>query len=83
VIRYFVARGETARLDDAARATLGGSFVRLSGGVTQYELTGSDDGELIVLIPGITIPLSYWDGLAWARSSRWPAWSAIPGALAR
>jgi pimeloyl-ACP methyl ester carboxylesterase len=64
MIRYFVARGETARLGDATRATLRGSFVGLSDGVTHYELTGPDDGELIVLIPGITIPLFYWDGLA-------------------
>jgi pimeloyl-ACP methyl ester carboxylesterase len=64
VIRYFVARGETTRLDDAARATLRGSFVRLSDGVTHYELGGPDAGELVVLIPGITIPLFYWDGMA-------------------
>jgi pimeloyl-ACP methyl ester carboxylesterase len=79
MIRYFVARGETARLDDAARATLRGSFVRLSDGVTHYELSGPDDGELIVLIPGITIPLFYWDRLAerlHARGFRTLAFSA-------
>ena len=64
MIRYFIARGETARLDDATRATLRGSFVRLSGGVTHYELAGPHDGELVVLVPGITIPLFYWDRLA-------------------
>jgi pimeloyl-ACP methyl ester carboxylesterase len=64
VIRYFIARGETTRLDDAARASLRGSFVRLSDGVTHYELTGPNDGELIVLIPGITIPLCYRDRVA-------------------
>lgn len=64
MIRYFEARGETAQLDDEARARLRGSFVRLSEGVTHYELTGPEDGELIVLIPGITIPLFYWDRLA-------------------
>jgi pimeloyl-ACP methyl ester carboxylesterase len=64
MIRYFVARGETARLDDEARATLRGSFVELADGVTHYELTGPDGGELVVLIPGITIPLFYWDEVA-------------------
>jgi pimeloyl-ACP methyl ester carboxylesterase len=64
VIRYFVARGETARLDEAARATLRGSFIRLSDGVTHCELAGPAGGELVVLVPGITIPLSYWDGVA-------------------
>jgi pimeloyl-ACP methyl ester carboxylesterase len=61
VIRYFVARGETATLDDPARVSLRGSFVALSDGVTHYELAGPEGGELIVLIPGITIPLFYWD----------------------
>jgi pimeloyl-ACP methyl ester carboxylesterase len=64
VIRYFVARGETARLDDATRTILRGSFVGLSDGITHYELAGPDDGELVVLVPGITIPLSYWDAVA-------------------
>jgi pimeloyl-ACP methyl ester carboxylesterase len=64
VIRYFVARGETATLDEAARATLRGSFAGLSEGVTHHELAGPDGGELVVLIPGITIPLFYWDRLA-------------------
>jgi pimeloyl-ACP methyl ester carboxylesterase len=63
MIRYFVARGETARLDGAARTTLRGSYVSLADGITHYELTGPDGGELIVLIPGITIPLFYWDRL--------------------
>jgi pimeloyl-ACP methyl ester carboxylesterase len=63
MIRYFLAHGETARLDDAARTTLRGSFVGLFEGVTHYELAGPDDGQLIVLIPGITIPLFYWDRL--------------------
>jgi pimeloyl-ACP methyl ester carboxylesterase len=79
MIRYFVARGETAQLDDAVRATLRGSFVRLAGGITHYELTGPDDGELIVLIPGLTIPLFYWDRLAerlHARGFRTLAFSA-------
>ncbi len=64
MIRYFVARGETARLDGAAREGLRGSYVQLPGGVTHYELAGPRTGELVVLIPGITIPLFYWDGLA-------------------
>ncbi|MGW5717322.1 alpha/beta fold hydrolase [Amycolatopsis sp. NPDC003865] len=63
-MRYFVASDEDRRLDTATRRTLRGSFVELSDGVTHYELTGPDGGELVVLVGGITIPLSYWDGLA-------------------
>ncbi|MGW3960506.1 alpha/beta fold hydrolase [Amycolatopsis sp. NPDC005003] len=63
-MRYFVAADEDRRLDAATRPTLRGSFVTLSDGVTHYELTGPAGGELVVLVGGITIPLSYWDALA-------------------
>jgi len=63
-MKYFVASDEDRRLDAATRRTLRGDFVALSDGVTHYELTGPEDGELAVLVGGITIPLSYWDGLA-------------------
>lgn len=78
-MKYFVASGEDHRLDAAARRTLRGSFVTLSDGVTHYELTGPDGGELVVLVGGLTIPLSYWDGLAarlHARGLRTLAYSA-------
>ncbi|MFJ9787437.1 alpha/beta fold hydrolase [Amycolatopsis sp. NPDC101161] len=63
-MKYFVASDEDRRLDAATRRTLRGSFASLSDGVTHYELAGPEDGELAVLVGGITIPLSYWDGLA-------------------
>ncbi|GAB2552589.1 alpha/beta fold hydrolase [Nocardia heshunensis] len=63
-MRYFVARGEHRSLDSSARSTLRGSFVQCSDGVTHYEFAGPDGGELVVLAPGITIPLFYWDGFA-------------------
>ncbi len=78
-MKYFVASDEDRRLDATTRRTLRGSFVPLSDGVTHYELAGPADGELAVLVPGITIPLSYWDGLAaqlHARGLRTLAYSA-------
>jgi pimeloyl-ACP methyl ester carboxylesterase len=63
-MKYFVASDEDRRLDAATRRTLRGCFTSLSDGVTHYELAGPEDGELAVLVGGITIPLSYWDGLA-------------------
>jgi pimeloyl-ACP methyl ester carboxylesterase len=63
-MRYFVASDEDRRLDAAARRTLRGSFVALSDGVTHYELAGPEDGALVLLVGGITIPLSYWDRTA-------------------
>lgn len=78
-MKYFVASDEDRRLDAATRRTLRASFVTLSDGVTHYELTGPDGGELVVLVGGLTIPLSYWDGLAarlHARGLRTLAYSA-------
>jgi pimeloyl-ACP methyl ester carboxylesterase len=63
-MRYFVAPGEDRRLDAASRRGLRGSFVELSDGVTHYELSGPDHGEVAVLVGGLTIPLFYWDALA-------------------
>lgn len=51
-------------MDDRARATAGGSFVPLSDGITEYELAGPEPNPLVVLAPGITVPLSYWDATA-------------------
>jgi pimeloyl-ACP methyl ester carboxylesterase len=63
-MKYFVASGEDRRLDPETRCALRGSFITPSDGVTHYELTGPDSGELAVLVGGLTIPLSYWDALA-------------------
>lgn len=62
-MRYFVGQGEELILDDHARLDLRGSFVDLSQGVTHYELTGPEEGEVVVLTGGLTVPLFYWDGL--------------------
>ncbi|HEY2057406.1 MAG TPA: alpha/beta fold hydrolase [Amycolatopsis sp.] len=62
--RVYAAKGEDRILDDDARAAARGSFVTLSGGVTHYELAGPGDGPLVLLVPGITIPLGYWDEVA-------------------
>jgi pimeloyl-ACP methyl ester carboxylesterase len=63
-MKYFVALGEHRRLDATSRQQLRGSFLKLSDGVTHYELSGPADGDLVVLIGGLTIPLFYWDAMA-------------------
>jgi len=63
-MKYFVAAGEDRRLDAATRGRLRGSYIQLSDGITHYELTGPDDGDVVVLAGGLTIPLFYWDELA-------------------
>ncbi|CAM3705261.1 alpha/beta fold hydrolase [Smaragdicoccus niigatensis] len=60
-MRYFVARGESRSLDAAARAGQRGAFAVLSDGTTHYDLAGPADGPLVVFVPGLTIPLTFWD----------------------
>ncbi|MFA5079646.1 MAG: alpha/beta hydrolase [Dehalococcoidia bacterium] len=58
---YATANVETKDLDDAARAQAGGSYIKLPEGVTHYELSGPEDGQVVVLIHGATIPMYLWD----------------------
>lgn len=60
-MKSFVARGEDLRLGAVSRPRLRGSFIRLSDGVTHYELKGPAVGDLVILTGGLTIPLFYWD----------------------
>ncbi|MFI5540955.1 alpha/beta fold hydrolase [Nocardia sp. NPDC051900] len=63
-MKYFVARGETRRLNQNSRAGLRGDFLQCRDGVTHYELTGPIGAETVVFVGGLTIPLFYWDDLA-------------------
>ncbi|MCK6254655.1 alpha/beta fold hydrolase [Pseudomonas fragi] len=63
-LSYFIAKGEFGRLTAQARNSLQGDFIQLSHGVTHYQLAGPANGEVVLLVPGLTIPLFYWDRLA-------------------
>ena len=52
---------ETRTLDAAARSGVPGQFVRLSDGVTHYELGGPADGPRVVLVHGFSVPAYIWD----------------------
>ncbi|MGX1480538.1 UNVERIFIED_CONTAM: pimeloyl-ACP methyl ester carboxylesterase [Streptomyces canus] len=69
-MKYFVAPGEDRRLTAESRQALRGSFVELSDGVTHYELKGPEDGEMVVMAGGLTIPLFYWDDLVTELNAR-------------
>src|SRR5947208_3905594 len=58
---YFTLDPERLELDDAARKSAAGQFVRLSDGYTHYELAGPDAGPLVVLAAGISVPYYIWD----------------------
>ena len=51
---------ETRQLDAAARAAVGGDYIELGDGVTHYELQGPEDGQVVVLLHGGTVPLWTW-----------------------
>ncbi|OFV94043.1 MAG: hypothetical protein A3G76_00755 [Acidobacteria bacterium RIFCSPLOWO2_12_FULL_65_11] len=58
---YRLADPERLELDDAARQTAPGRFVRLTDGYTHYELGGSESGRVVVLAAGFSVPYYIWD----------------------
>lgn len=78
-MKYFVAKGETRALDGPTRDRQRGSSVELAHGVTHFELSGPLNGPLVVFVPGLTIPLNFWDtvtGRLHARGLRTLTYSA-------
>lgn len=50
------------KLDETVRKELGGSYIKLSQGVTHYELIRpSKNAPLVVLIPGLTVPMQVYN----------------------
>jgi pimeloyl-ACP methyl ester carboxylesterase len=58
---YRILDPETNALNEAVRAKLGGTYVRLSDGFTHYKLEGPQDAKVVVLVHGATIPIWTWD----------------------
>jgi pimeloyl-ACP methyl ester carboxylesterase len=62
---FYVAKNPERRtLDDAARRGAPGRFVRLSDGVTHYDVAGPDTGHPVVLVHGFSVPYYIWDSTA-------------------
>lgn len=53
---------EEKTLTDPDRKNVGGSFIKLSKGVTHYQLDGTANGEVVVLVHGFSVPYYIWDG---------------------
>lgn len=53
--------GERKVLNDDTRAGLPGDFVELADGVTHYELGGPENGDVVVLVHGFSVPYFIWD----------------------
>ncbi|MCP5099602.1 MAG: alpha/beta hydrolase [Chloroflexi bacterium] len=52
---------ESLHLTDDVRAEQPGNSVQLSNGTVYYQLDGSEHGDLVVLIHGMSIPSFVWD----------------------
>jgi pimeloyl-ACP methyl ester carboxylesterase len=61
VMRYLQSDQETLTMDDRARGHASGSFVKLSDGVTHYQLGGPATGVTVLLVPGFSTPYNVWD----------------------
>jgi pimeloyl-ACP methyl ester carboxylesterase len=57
-------RGEIKVLDEPSRTQAPGSFLGLSRGLTHYQLSGPESGEIVVLIHGIAGPMGIWNTIA-------------------
>jgi pimeloyl-ACP methyl ester carboxylesterase len=48
-------------IDDAARKSAAGRFIKLSKGIVHFEMAGPEKGQTVVLIHGFTTPFFIWD----------------------
>ncbi|WP_184548565.1 alpha/beta fold hydrolase [Mucilaginibacter sp. FT3.2] len=53
---------EKKTLTDTERKKATGSFIKLSQGITHYQLEGPPNGETIILVHGFSVPYYIWDG---------------------
>jgi pimeloyl-ACP methyl ester carboxylesterase len=58
---YLILDPEVNELNEAARTRLGGSYIKLSDGMTHYKLQGPPEAKGVVLVHGATIPIWTWD----------------------
>ncbi len=52
---------ENEELNKNTRKTLPGNFIQLSDGFTHYELDGSENGDIVILVHGFSTPSFIWD----------------------
>ena len=58
---YLIFDPEVNELNEATRIKLGGSYIKLSEGVTHYQLEGPPGAKVVVLVHGATVPMWNWD----------------------
>ena len=66
---YQVRNPERRDLDASARQAAGGHVVRLSEGVTYYDIAGPDSGQRVLLAHGFSVPSYIWDSTSAALAA--------------
>lgn len=59
---YFVKNKEKKELTDVERKGTSGLYIKLSQGITHYQLSGPDTGKVVILVHGFSVPYYIWDG---------------------
>ncbi|MDR3693557.1 alpha/beta hydrolase [Mucilaginibacter sp.] len=61
-VLYFKGNMEKKELTDNDRKGTSGQYIKLSLGITHYELDGPDTGKVVILVHGFSVPYYIWDG---------------------
>jgi pimeloyl-ACP methyl ester carboxylesterase len=61
VIAWFYFDDENLPLNAEIRAQFNETFIDLPAGTVYYELAGPEEGEVVVLVPGFSVPAYIWD----------------------
>jgi pimeloyl-ACP methyl ester carboxylesterase len=61
LILYLYLDDEKISLNEQSRSKLGGNFIKLPRGVVHYEIAGPQNGSVVVLIHGFSVPQYVWD----------------------
>ncbi len=59
---YMFKNVEAKSIGDEDRKNASGNFIRLSGGITHYEIAGADTDKAVILVNGFSVPYYIWDG---------------------
>jgi len=61
-VLYFKGNMEKKELTDIDRKGTPGQYIKLSLGITHYQLEGPDTGKVVILVHGFSVPYFIWDG---------------------
>lgn len=62
VALHIINDRETKELSHNLRKTTNGNYIELSQGITHYELDGPDNGKVVVMLHGFSVPYYIWNG---------------------